>query len=241
MEFRTPLLISAFPSVLLFLLSLVSIILNAHYWILGDWIMGKWIRVADVATMTKFIDIVIEYVDTETNATIVALSLSFATGILGFIAWTQLRRSDYDNEYNESRRRFYTGSTMLMSLASFCASLVALIFHYTKQGNDKEYKGCSSEFRNTENWILYCTREAGACNVLEEWHSSIFVVKNWAAALACREAKAVKWLLIPIMLCDVAIFTLIGMQAWNRRKTRYQRVDGIISHGKDPVFQSKYQ
>ncbi|KAF2728666.1 hypothetical protein EJ04DRAFT_569334 [Polyplosphaeria fusca] len=228
MGYETLLRLSLIPTCTLFILSLVSIILHAHYWILGDWILAKWLKV--ILPDRSSVDIILDYVGEPTDATITGQTLSLAAGVMAFVAWYKLRRSDMDMNYNDTRRRFYTGFTIFLALAGFCSALAGLILHFTKLGDGDDYDGCSSQFRETEFWIVWCTREKGACNVSKKWQDG--TDKAWSANIACSEALAVKWLLLPVMLCNVLVIVMFAAQAWSRKKTRYQRVP---KHGQEKL------
>ncbi|KAF2261427.1 hypothetical protein CC78DRAFT_535636 [Lojkania enalia] len=215
MEYYTLLKLSLIPTSLLFLLSLVSIILTTHYWIIGDWFMP---RIID--TLILEFDILIYYVENETNATIISGCLSVGAAIIAFLGWIKLRRSNMDSEALESTRRFWILSVVLCALASFGAALASLILHFTQQWDDPLFPGCKSEFEDTKNWLIHCTREVGACNVMPK----LEIEGYNHAPTACNEARAVRWLTIPLMICDVAIIALFVAQAWVRREMRYQRV-----------------
>ncbi|PSN64118.1 hypothetical protein BS50DRAFT_612287 [Corynespora cassiicola Philippines] len=226
MGYETFLRFTLVPTALLFSLSLASIVITAHYWILGDWIMGRWVQIPIEydSQRNRWItdDTIVEYSSSSTDATIVSGCLSLGASIVAFLGWYKLRRADMDADLNGPRRRFWTGFVMLGGTTGFAAALAALIVHYTDRGDDQY--GCTSEthaMSSGSNTNMVCSREAGACNFMPQWLSG--TSKQWSYELACNEIVAVKWMQIPLMLIAVLIMVMFGMQSWLRKRTRHTR------------------
>jgi hypothetical protein len=101
MEFRKLLTLAIVPSVLFFLLSLVSVALTTHYWIIGDWITPRGVKVQtnkfNDRTQSYTIDETIVYfTENDTDATIVSGCLCLTAAVVALIAWAQLRKPGMD-------------------------------------------------------------------------------------------------------------------------------------------------
>ena len=101
MEFRKLLTLAIVPSVLFFLLSLVSVALTTHYWIIGDWITPRGVKVQTSTfndrTQSYTIDETIVYfTGNDTDATIVSGCLCLTAAVVALIAWAQLRKPGMD-------------------------------------------------------------------------------------------------------------------------------------------------
>lgn len=101
MEFRKLLTITIVPSVLFFLLSVVSLALTTHYWIIGDWITPRGVKVQtgtfNDRTQSYTIDETIVYfTENDTDATIVSGCLCLTAAVVALIAWVQLRKPGMD-------------------------------------------------------------------------------------------------------------------------------------------------
>lgn len=101
MDFRKLLTLAIVPSVLFFLLSLVSVALTTHYWIIGDWITPRGVKVQTGAfnerTQSYTIDETIVYfTEKDTDATVVSGCLCLTAAVVALIAWVQLRKPDMD-------------------------------------------------------------------------------------------------------------------------------------------------
>jgi hypothetical protein len=103
MQYNKILRLALVPAIVFFVLSLVSVALTVHYWILGDWILPKGIQI----TTTDFIErtqsyrtdyTVVFYIDQETDATIAAGILCLAAAIMSLIAWSVLRKPGMDTQ-----------------------------------------------------------------------------------------------------------------------------------------------
>jgi hypothetical protein len=108
MEYRKLLTLTLVPSILLLLLSLVSVALTTHYWIIGDWITPRGVRVQTSTfndrTQSYTIDETIVYfTETDTDATIVSGCLCLTAGVVAVIAWAQLRKPGMDSQHLDVR------------------------------------------------------------------------------------------------------------------------------------------
>lgn len=104
MEYRALLTLALVPSILFFLLSLVSVALTTHYWIIGDWITPRGVKVQTSTfndrTQSYTIDETIVYfTENDTDATIVSGCLCLTAGVVALIAWAQLRKPGMDTQF----------------------------------------------------------------------------------------------------------------------------------------------
>lgn len=102
MRYQTFLKAGLWSIILLFILSLACTAVTVHYWIIGDWLMSRGVEIAGVSTAGMLVvdhAILILYIDDDTNATIISACLGLLAGIVGFIAWYKLRRTDMDADH----------------------------------------------------------------------------------------------------------------------------------------------
>jgi hypothetical protein len=194
------------PAILLLLLSLVSVALTTHYWIIGDWILTKGVKVQtdDFIERTqryRIDETIVYFVQTVTDATIVSGCLCLVAAIVALVAWVQLRKPGMDSfdagvcsccrnfifptDELQTTRRFWVLAVIVTTIAGFCSSIAALALHYTKRGNNEF--GCTSETLNmlgSSNTNEYCTREMAVCNFLPKYLSA---GERDTAVLACNE------------------------------------------------------
>ncbi|KAF1926090.1 uncharacterized protein M421DRAFT_423092 [Didymella exigua CBS 183.55] len=236
MEFRKLLTLAIVPSILYFLVSLVSVALTTHYWIIGDWITPRGVNVQtstfNERTQSYTIDETIVYfTDNDTDATIVSGCLCLTAAVLALIAWAQLRKPGMDAFDATNKRRFWVLAVSVTSLVGAVTGLVSIILHYTNKGDDAF--GCSSETLQMSgrfNTNKYCTREMAACNFLPKYLST--KSDRDSAALGCTEAVTVKWLQVALILLSLVTLALFSVQASLRRKTRPSR---MAAAEKDPM------
>ncbi|KAF9693893.1 hypothetical protein EKO04_008184 [Ascochyta lentis] len=227
MQYRKPLTLALVPSILFFLLSLVSVALTTHYWIIGDWITPRGVKVQtgtfNDRTQSYTIDeTMVYFTSNDTDATIVSGCLCLTAGVVSLIVWAQLRKPDMDTQFATNKRRFWILAVVLTSLVGAVTALVSIILHYTNKGDDAF--GCRSEtlqMAGKFNTNKYCTREAAACNFLPKYLSK---GDKSSAALGCTEAVTVKWLQIALIFLALLVLSLFAMQARIRRKTRPMRM-----------------
>lgn len=103
MDYQKVLKLSLFPAIVYIVLSFITIILTTHYWILGDWIMGRWIPVqSQFKEKTKFPidDVIVDYTEPSTNATIVSGCLNMTAGVMAVIAFNKLKKGDMDTDFH---------------------------------------------------------------------------------------------------------------------------------------------
>lgn len=100
MEHRKLLTLALAPAVLFFLLSLVSVALTTHYWILGDYFIPSGVPVPtgyDERTNRITIDeTIVFFTDTDTDATIVSGCICLTAAIVSLIAVVELRKPGLD-------------------------------------------------------------------------------------------------------------------------------------------------
>jgi hypothetical protein len=103
MQYQKPLRLALVPSIVFLLLSVVSVALTTHYWILGDWIVPRGVRVVtndfDERTQTYRTDFtIVWFIDKETDATIASGCLCLSAAIMALIAWSTLRKPGMDTQ-----------------------------------------------------------------------------------------------------------------------------------------------
>ena len=99
MHYRTLLRWSLAPTLILLLISIASMALTTHYWIVGDWLTTRGIAVPNGTTDTRRRNwkiTIVDYRATATDATIVSECLGLFAGIVSVIAWAKLRHPDMD-------------------------------------------------------------------------------------------------------------------------------------------------
>lgn len=103
MQYDKILRLALVPTIVFFLLSLVSLALSTHYWILGDWILPKGVSVVtgfNEQTRTNTIDYTFVYCkDNETNATVASGCLCLSAAVMALIAWSTLRKPGMDTQF----------------------------------------------------------------------------------------------------------------------------------------------
>jgi 3-polyprenyl-4-hydroxybenzoate decarboxylase len=103
MQYESLLRLALVPSIVFFLLSLLSVVLTTHYWILGDWFISRWVKVmtAELDERTqkfKVDDTIVWYTEKDTNVTIASGCLCLTAAIVALIAWSTLRKPDMDSQ-----------------------------------------------------------------------------------------------------------------------------------------------
>lgn len=104
MEYRKLLTLALVPSILFFLLSLVSLALTTHYLILGDWVVPRGVKVQTSTfndrTQSYAIDeTIIYFTQSDTDTTIVSGCLCLTAAIVALIAYAQLRKPGMDTQF----------------------------------------------------------------------------------------------------------------------------------------------
>jgi hypothetical protein len=103
MQYEKPLRLALVPSIVFLLLSLVSVALTTHYWILGDWIVPRGVRVttSDFQDRTQSFRTdytIVWFIDRETDATIASGCLCLSAAVMALIAWSTLRKPGMDTQ-----------------------------------------------------------------------------------------------------------------------------------------------
>lgn len=100
MKHRKLLTLALAPSVLFFLLSLVSVALTTHYWILGDYFIPSGVAIPtdyDERTNRFTIDdTMVFFTETDTDATITSGCICLTAAIVSLIAVVELRKPGLD-------------------------------------------------------------------------------------------------------------------------------------------------
>ena len=103
MGYRQILNLSLAPTILFALLSFLSIVLTSHYWILTDYIVGRWVkRRSQFPEKNKYQwdDVIIDYTESSTNATIVSGCLCLAAAVNCIVAYFKLKPVAMDLDYH---------------------------------------------------------------------------------------------------------------------------------------------
>lgn len=111
--FQKLLKFSLVPTVLFAILSFLSIVLTTHYWILTDYFVGRWLkRRSTFPEKTKFTwdDVIVDYTEPSTNATIVSGCLCFAAAINCVVAYFKLKHNAMDLDYHSVRSSFLSAA-----------------------------------------------------------------------------------------------------------------------------------
>jgi hypothetical protein len=121
MQYDKILRLALAPTIVFFVLSLVSVAITVHYWILGDWILPKGVRITttdfDQRTQSYRSDYtVVYYIDQETNATIASGILCLAAAVMSLIAWSTLRKPGMDTQFAAVRSHAQTVGTFYTEL-----------------------------------------------------------------------------------------------------------------------------
>ncbi|CAI6338346.1 unnamed protein product [Periconia digitata] len=227
MQFEKAHKLSIVPALILCILSFVSIVLTSVYWILGDWIMGRWVPIPSThkdSDKWPINDVIVDYTDASTNATIVSGCLNLFAACVAMVAWGKLKNHELDTDFNAPLRRFYVLAVYITGACGSIAALTAFILHYTDSGPDEW--SCTTQtgytFQTPQKGIPFdnvlCSREHGACN---------FIVKNakadkqGAATAACNTARTVKFLQIILLLISCITMAMFFFQAKLRRHVRW--------------------
>ncbi|KAH7389645.1 hypothetical protein DE146DRAFT_635349 [Phaeosphaeria sp. MPI-PUGE-AT-0046c] len=226
MQYERTLRLALIPTIVFFLLSIVSVALTTHYWILGDWVVPRGIRLTtgiDERTRLPKTDFtIVDFIDKETDVTIAAGCLCLSAAIVALIAYSTLRKPGMDTQLAAGKRRFWVLAVIVMTITGAAVSLASLVLHYTRKGDDDF--GCISEtlmMSGKLNTNKYCTREMAACNFQAAYLKG---GDRSNASIACNETVVVKWLQLILVINALVVFALFSLQARTRRKTRDSRM-----------------
>lgn len=235
-DFQKLLTLSLIPTAIFTLLSFISIVLTAHYWILTDYFVGRWLkRKSQFPEKTKFQwdDVIVDYTETSTNAIIAAGCLCLAAGVNCIVAYFKLKPNTMDLDYHSPLRRFWVGSAIGMTVVGLCSALAALITTFTDKGDDEF--GCTSTTGKTKDGgvpftNMMCSREVATCKFMGPVYDKAGKIPNverWAVTIACNEAIVVKWLQLILIFNAVLVIAMFAAQAGVRRKTRSPASKGL--------------
>ncbi|KAH9881526.1 hypothetical protein IAQ61_000252 [Plenodomus lingam] len=227
MEYGRILRLTLVPTIVFLLLSLVSVALTTHYWIIGDWIVPRGITVTtnEFSQRTQQYvtdDTIVYFTTADADATIVSGCLNLAAAVISLIAWSILRKPGMDSQLAAGKRRFYVIGVIVTSVAGACSALASIVLHYTERG-DNQY-GCTPErlmMGGKMNTNMYCTREAAACNLQPQYLRGS---DRSNAEVACNEALVVKWFQIILIINALIVLAMFSVQARLRRTTRDTRM-----------------
>jgi hypothetical protein len=211
MRYDRVLRLALVPSIIFFVLSLVSVALTAHYWIIGDWIVPRGVQVVtsefnDRLQQYVIDDTIVYFTEADTDATIASGCLNLTAAVVALIAWSTLRKKDIDSQSAvvridsqhvtlivtdvlQSKRRFWILSIVVTTIAGAAAALASIVLHYTEQGDDQY--GCRPErlmMTGKMNTNQYCTREVAACT----YQPKFIKKKHRETSIACNEAVSIQ-------------------------------------------------
>lgn len=226
MEYDKILKLALIPSIVFLLLSLVSVALTTHYWIIGDWILSRGVEVPtnnfdERLQQYQMDDTMVWYIGKDTDVTIASGCLNLTAAVVALIAWSTLRKPGMDSQYAAGKRRFWVIAVVVMTVSGAATALASIVLHYTEKG-DNDY-GCTSEtlmMAGKLNTNQFCTREMAACNFLPKF---IKAGERGDATVACNETIIVKWFQLVLIINGLLVFSMFGIQARLRRQTRDSR------------------
>ena len=118
MQYNQILGLALIPTILFFLLSLLSVALTTHYWVAGDWLIPRGVRIItgafDARTGYPTDYTIVYFQDQETDATIASGVLCLAAAVTAIIAWFTLRGPGMDTQFAA------VCSTDLLNHLDFC-------------------------------------------------------------------------------------------------------------------------
>ncbi|KAF1828054.1 hypothetical protein BDW02DRAFT_575172 [Decorospora gaudefroyi] len=223
LQYDTVLKFALVPSIIFFLISLVSVALTTHYWIIGDWIVPRAVQIVTSEfneRLQQYVtdDTIVYFTDPDSDATIVSGCLNLTAAVVALVAWSTLRKPDINTQSSAGKRRFWVLSVVVTTTGGATMALASLILHFTERGNNQY--GCRHErlmMSGKLNTNQYCTREMAACNFQPKFIPS---ADRSNASIACNEAVTVKWLQIVLMTNALIVLALFSTQARLRRKSR---------------------
>jgi hypothetical protein len=103
MRYDTVLRLALVPSIIFLVISLVSVALTAHYWIIGDWIVPRAIKIVTGEwneRLQQYVteDTIVYFTEADTDATIASGCLNLTAGIVALIAWSTLRKPNIGSQ-----------------------------------------------------------------------------------------------------------------------------------------------
>ncbi|KAF1937301.1 hypothetical protein EJ02DRAFT_437955 [Clathrospora elynae] len=227
MQYDRILRLALVPSILFFFLSLASVALTTHYWIIGDWIVPRGVQVLtsdydDRLQRYKIDETIVYFTEAETDATIASGCLNLIAALMALIAWSTLRKPDMDSQFAAGKRRFWILSIVVMTIGGAATAVASMVLHYTEKGNDQY--SCSPQrlmMAGKMNTNQYCTREMAACSYQPKF---LKAGDRGNAAIACNEIVVVKWLQVILIINALVVLALFSVQARVRRTTREARL-----------------
>jgi hypothetical protein len=104
LQYDKVLRLALLPSILFLLLSLVSVALTTHYWVIGDWIVPRGVTIQTDEfneRLQQYVtdDAIVYFKDADTDATIVSGCLNLTAAVMALIAWSTLRKPDMDTQH----------------------------------------------------------------------------------------------------------------------------------------------
>lgn len=143
-QYQKILTLSLIPAVTFAFLSFLSIILTTHYWILTDYFVGRWLKRKSTFPEAKkfpWDDVIVDYTETSTNATITSGCLCLAAAINCIIAYFKLKPNTMDLDYHSVCSQFRIRSNRVTD------NSIAI----------EEILGGQCD-RHGPRWFVHCTR-----------------------------------------------------------------------------------
>ena len=108
MDYAKVLRLALVPSIVFFLLALVSVALTTHYWIIGDWIVPRAVTVTTNEfddRLQRYItdDTIVYFTSKDADATIVSGCLNLTAAVISLVAWSMLRKPGMDSQLADVR------------------------------------------------------------------------------------------------------------------------------------------
>ncbi|KAF2653151.1 hypothetical protein K491DRAFT_694956 [Lophiostoma macrostomum CBS 122681] len=223
MNFKTILNLSLVSAVFFLILTLTDVILTVAGWIFGDWFVYRIVSFVG-KDGERFSNILIFYITSPTDACVVASTIGMAAAIVSIIAWTRVKKSEMDLDFNMPRRRFWLGFVIFSATATFSSAMAAFILHYTAVGSEDH--GCNVVPDGKGGATYYCTRTSAACDLMPTWKTIIPNTdpKRGHIDTFCNLSQATKWFQLILAFTCLIVMGLFSWHAYVRRQTRYMRV-----------------
>lgn len=222
------------PTVFLLLISLVNLALTSAHWFISDWQLIRWQYYVDPEFVSlKYLgrsakeytecallpgfcpDQLVEFIQTPTDASIASATFGLFAVAVAFLALSKLKKGDMDLDVNKPRRRFWVGFATVAGLSVLAASLAAFVLHFTSFGSGKFQ--CDSSVLKDRNMNIWCTREAGTCNLMPDWMETRQEFLNTTSEIA---AALVGWTLNETTKSEVDKVLREGQEELNTMKQR---------------------
>lgn len=100
MQFKTILNFTLIATVFFLILTLTDLVLTVAGWIFGDWFVIRDIKLTDMTGDQIYASILVFYITSPTDASVVASTVGLAAAIICIIAWTRIKKTEMDLDFN---------------------------------------------------------------------------------------------------------------------------------------------